>query len=69
MFGIGTTELMVLFFIGSIFGLIFILPFWKIFTKAGFPGWLSLLMVIPFANIIILFYLAFAEWPALKNVN
>ena len=65
MFGIGSTELIVLFF----FGVIFILPFWKIFTKAGFPGWLSLLMFIPIANIIILFYLAFAEWPALKNVN
>jgi hypothetical protein len=26
-------------------------------------------MFIPIANIIILFYLAFAEWPALKNVN
>ncbi|MCK4829182.1 hypothetical protein KA005_76370 [bacterium] len=65
MFGIGSTELLMILF----FGVIFILPFWKIFTKAGFPGWLSLLMFIPIANIIILFYLAFAEWPALKNVN
>jgi hypothetical protein len=63
MFGIGSTELLFLLF----FGVIFILPFWKIFTKAGFPGWLSLLMLIPFANVLMLFYLAFADWPALKK--
>lgn len=63
MFGIGSTELLFILF----FGIIFILPFWKIFTKAGFPGWLSLLMLIPFANVLMLFYLAFAEWPALKS--
>ncbi len=63
MFGIGSTELLFILF----FGIIFILPFWKIFTKAGFPGWLSLFMLIPLANILMLFYLAFAEWPALKK--
>jgi uncharacterized protein (DUF983 family) len=63
MFGIGSTELLFILFLG----IIFILPFWKIFTKAGFPGWLSLFMLIPLANILMLFYLAFAEWPALKK--
>ncbi len=67
--GIGATELLVLFFAIAILGLIFIFPYWKIFTKAGFSGWLSLLMLIPIANIIILFYLAFSEWPALKKTN
>ncbi len=61
--GLGIAEIIVILFIG----VIFILPFWKIFTKAGFPGWLSLLLVLPIANIIILFYIAFAEWPALKK--
>ena len=63
MFGLGTTELFVICFIFAIF----ILPFWKIFTKAGFPGWLSLFLLIPIANILVLFFLAFAEWPALKK--
>ena len=44
-----------------------VLPFWKICTKAGFPGALSLLMLVPIANIVFLFYIAFAEWPALRN--
>jgi len=69
MFGIGITRLIVILFIVSISGLISILPFWRIFTKAGFPEEFSLLMFIPIANIIILFFLAFAEWPALQKEN
>jgi hypothetical protein len=49
--------------------LLTIIPFWKICTKAGFPGPLSLLMIVPIANIILPFYIAFAEWPALKAVQ
>lgn len=44
--------------------LITVLPFWRICTKAGFPGPVSPLMLIPLVNIIVLFYIAFAEWPA-----
>ena len=47
--------------------LVTVLPFWKICSKAGFPGALSLLMLVPIANIILLFYIAFAEWPALRQ--
>lgn len=47
--------------------LLTVLPFWKICTKAGFPGALSLLMLVPIGNFILLFYLAFADWPALRR--
>ncbi len=40
-----------------------VLPFWKILSKAGYAGALSLLMLIPIANIVILFVLAFSKWP------
>ena len=50
-----------------IVGLVIVLPFWKIFTKAGFPGPLAVLVIIPFVNILMIFFLAFAEWPALKG--
>jgi hypothetical protein len=50
-----------------IVGLIIVLPFWKIFTKAGFPGPLAILVIIPLVNILMIFFLAFAEWPALKG--
>ena len=49
--------------------LLTVLPFWKICTKAGFPGPLALLMLVPIANIILPFYLAFAEWPALRQAG
>lgn len=48
-------------------GLVTVIPFWKICTKAGFPGVLSLLMLVPVANIILPFYIAFADWPALRQ--
>jgi len=63
----GLPEMIVLLFI-SIFA--YVLPaiaFWKICSKAGFPGPLGLLMIIPFVNIIFPLYLAFAEWPVLRG--
>ncbi|HLA84593.1 MAG TPA: hypothetical protein VJL29_07345 [Thermoguttaceae bacterium] len=44
-----------------------VFPFWLIFQKAGFPGALALLMLIPLVQIVMIFYLAFADWPALQD--
>jgi hypothetical protein len=41
---------------------IFLIPYWKIFSKAGFAGALSLLMIIPLVNLIVLYVVAFSEW-------
>jgi len=46
-----------------------ILPFWFIFSKAGHSKWLSLLMAVPLLNVIMLYFLAFSEWPSLKNTS
>lgn len=46
---------------------IFIFPFWMIASKAGFPGWISLAILVPFLNIALLFFLALADWPALRQ--
>jgi len=53
----------------AIIGLLVILPYWKIFSKAGFSGWLSLTQLVPALNIVVLFYLAFAEWPIQRRLN
>jgi len=45
-----------------IFG-IQILIFCKIFFKTGFSWALGLLMLVPIVNLVMLFVLAFAEWP------
>lgn len=47
--------------------LLIVPPFWKIFSKAGFSGWLSLLMLVPLANLITLWLVAFMDWPALRD--
>jgi hypothetical protein len=46
-----------------------IVPFWKIFSKAGYPGFMSLTMFVPVLNVIMLFFLGFAEWPVLKELK
>lgn len=42
---------------------IVIIPFWKIYEKAGFSKWLSLLMIVPVVNLIVLYVVAFSTWP------
>jgi hypothetical protein len=60
---IGPFELLVLFTIP----ILVVWPAWRICSKAGFPGALSLLIVVPLANLFLLFFLAFADWPALRR--
>ncbi|MBP6760378.1 MAG: hypothetical protein KA131_01210, partial [Thauera sp.] len=48
---------------------VIVLPFWKIFAKAGFSGWLGLLMIVPMVNLIALYVLAFSEWPRSKRAD
>lgn len=69
-FGPGPAEVVLILFllVGGLIGAVLtVIPFWKICSKAGFPGPLSLLMLVPIANIVLPFYIAFAEWPALKQ--
>lgn len=46
-----------------------IVPCWRIFIKAGFPGALSLLIVIPIANLVLLYVLAFSKAKAAPAQN
>lgn len=46
-----------------IFSTVIIYPFWKIFRKAGFSKWLSLLTVIPGVDLVVLYYVGLAKWP------
>lgn len=46
-----------------IMAVLIILPFWFIFSKTGHSKWLSLLMVVPVVNIVMLYFLAFSTWP------
>ena len=59
-FGIGPTAMLV-------FTALLVLPFWRICEKAGYPGVLGLLVVVPIVNVIFLYYLAFADWPSSRS--
>lgn len=57
------------FFVGLIAVAIKVLIFCKIFSKAGYSWALGLLILVPIANIIMAFYIAFADWPIQKEVR
>lgn len=60
-----TPHLMWLFLlipIALIILIVGLLPYWFIFKKAGFAPLLSLLMMVPLANIIVLYVVAFSQW-------
>jgi hypothetical protein len=46
-----------------VYALILIVPFWRIFPRAGMPSPLSILMGVPLVNIVLLWVLAFKRWP------
>lgn len=57
------------FFMMLLMSAVVIVPFWFIFSKAGYSKWLSLLMVVPIVNLILLYFIAFSKWPSLANNN
>lgn len=65
---IGFPEvLLIVLIVVAVFVLLLLLPYWRIFRKAGFNPALSLLMIVPLVNIIMLYVLAFSEWPSLRK--
>jgi hypothetical protein len=47
--------------------LVVVVPFWRICVKAGYSGWLSVLVLIPLANLVFLYFLAFSTWPSQRG--
>ena len=54
---------------GLIILIIKTLIYCKIFSKAGYCWALGLLMLVPIANIIMPFVLAFGDWPIQKELR
>jgi hypothetical protein len=66
---IGLPELLIIFLIGVFLSAFVVAPFWKIATKAGYPGWYALAYFIPFLNVIVLWWFAFSEWPIQRGLE
>jgi heme/copper-type cytochrome/quinol oxidase subunit 2 len=65
--GVGMLVFMVFVILISL--VLTLIIWWKIFSKAGWPGALSLLLLVPVVNIIIPFYVAFATWPIQRELE
>ena len=61
--------IMFVIFVILIITAIMILIACKVFSKAGYSWALGLLMLVPVANIIMPFVLAFSDWPVLKELR
>lgn len=48
---------------------IIVFPFWRICEKAGYPGILGLLVLIPLINVIFIYWLALADWPNARETG
>ena len=65
---LGVPELLIILFILPIVGAIVVIPLWQICKRAGFHPALGLLGAVPIAHLCLMFFLAFAEWPAAKGL-
>jgi len=55
-------HLLILFVFLPVFLVVYIIPYWVIFKKAGFAPALSLLTAIPGVRLIVLYVIAFSDW-------
>jgi hypothetical protein len=63
--GLGSAALMFLFLAHLVVALVLIIPSWRILTRAGYSGALSLFHLVPvIGSFIVMAILAFGEWPS-----
>lgn len=55
--------LLTIFIVFLVMMVVFIVPYFKIYQRTGQSGWMALLQFIPLINIIMLYILAFGNWP------
>jgi len=66
MFGsLGLPELLIL----VVIAVAVVWPASRVCAKAGFSPWLGLATLIPGANILLLWFLALAEWPRNRTIT
>jgi hypothetical protein len=65
--GLGFPELVILLVIVFGMGLALAWPASRICKRAGFSPWLGVLIIVPLANIFLLWFVAFTPWPALPD--
>jgi hypothetical protein len=56
-------------FIGLTFTVLHVIVFCMIYSRAGYPWAMGLLMLIPVVNFIMMLILAFSEWPIQRQLR
>ena len=46
-----------------------LVAWFQIFSKAGYSGWLCLLLLVPLVNFILILWFGFSRWPILKRIS
>ena len=60
----------IVFFLFSLaIAIFFVYVWWRIFSKAGYSGAMSLLLLVPIANLVVILILSFGEWPIYRELN
>ena len=63
--GLGSAVLLVIAIVHLLLSLLLIIPSWRIFSRAGYSGALSLFHLVPvIGSFIVMAILAFGDWPA-----
>lgn len=44
-----------------------VVPYFRIWKRTGHSGWISVLMIVPLVNIVLLYVLAFKRWPSIDG--
>ncbi len=65
---IGLPELLIILFLSGILMVVFVVPLLKILSKAGLSPALVVLVLVPFVGLpLLLFLIAFTDWPTLRT--
>lgn len=59
-------HLIVLLFVPAMIAIV-IVPLWTIAKRAGLNPAISLLTVVPFIGLVVMYYIAFTRWPSLPS--
>jgi hypothetical protein len=60
----GVAEVVLIVLVIAILSVVKVIPCWRILARAGFTPWLSILIILPLLDLILLYYVGFADWPA-----
>ena len=66
MANVGVPELLVIVAVLAT-SLVVMWPAGRVCRRAGFSAWLGVLVMVPVANVLLLWFIALADWPSSRS--